>query len=163
MKISSFLFVSGDNKLSVIFWTVGRTKNTIRWCHLYRFTIFFLGRATILTLIRRLNNEMKSFVAALLWISRSHKRKACIKFELFMSKLFEGVWISEIMPNKRTCVMELQCSLQCPCRPAFVCNYCLIKHAGQLPGSGWLATDTQLYTECLRPPSIRVSPVLSNP
>lgn len=60
--------------------------------------------------------------------------------------------------------MELLCSPECPCRPAFVCNYCLIKHAGQLPGSGWPASDTQLYTECLRPPSIRVGfALLSNP
>lgn len=44
------------------------------------------------------------------------------------------VWISGTMPNKKTCVMELQCSLEWPCQPAFVCNYCLIKHAGQLPG-----------------------------
>lgn len=49
--------------------------------------------------------------------------------------------------------MRLQCSPECPCRPAFVCNYCLIKHAGQLPGSDRLATDTQLHTECLQPPS----------
>lgn len=48
--------------------------------------------------------------------------------------------------------------LERPCRPAFVCNYCLIKHAGQLPVSDWLATDTQLYTECLRPQSIRGRP-----
>lgn len=53
---------------------------------------------------------------------------------------------------KRACVMRLQCSPERPCRPAFVCNYCLIKHAGQLPASGPLATDTQLYTECLLPP-----------
>lgn len=53
---------------------------------------------------------------------------------------------------KRACVMRLQRSPERPCRPAFVCNYCLIKHAGQLPGSGPLATDTQLYTECLQPP-----------
>lgn len=66
------------------------------------------------------------------------------------------------MPNKKTCVMELQCSLEWPCRPAFVCNYCLIKHAGQLPGSDWLATDTQLYTECLQPPSQVFAP-LSGP
>lgn len=46
--------------------------------------------------------------------------------------------------------MELQCSLECSGRPAFVYNYCLIKHAGQLPGSDWLATDTQHYTECLQ-------------
>lgn len=50
------------------------------------------------------------------------------------------------------------CSPACPCRPAFVCNYCLIKHAGQLPVSDWLASDTQLYTECLQPQSIRVRP-----
>lgn len=51
-----------------------------------------------------------------------------------------------------------RCSPACPCRPAFVCNYCLIKHAGQLPVSDWLASDTQLYTECLQPQSIRVRP-----
>lgn len=48
--------------------------------------------------------------------------------------------------------MELRGSLERPCRPAFVSNYCLIKHAGQLPGSNWVATGTQLYTECLQPP-----------
>lgn len=53
---------------------------------------------------------------------------------------------------KRACVMRLQRSPERPCRLAFVCNYCLIKHAGQLPGFGPLATDTQLYTECLQPP-----------
>lgn len=48
--------------------------------------------------------------------------------------------------------MELWGSPERPCRPAFVSNYCLIKHAGQLPGSNWVATGTQLYTECLQPP-----------
>lgn len=72
------------------------------------------------------------------------------------------VWISRIMPNTKTCVMELQYSLEWPCQPAFVCNYCLIKHAGQLPGSDWLATDTQLYTECLQPPS-QAGALLSGP
>lgn len=59
---------------------------------------------------------------------------------------------------KRACVMRLQRSPERPCRLAFVCNYCLIKHAGQLPGFGPLATDTQLYTECLQPPETRPLP-----
>lgn len=93
----------------------------------------------------------------------SQKWKNLLKVRAFYQQNFEGiVWISEIMPNKKTCVMELQCSLECPCWPAFVCNYCLIKHAGQLPGSDWLATDTQLYTECLQPPS-QVFALLSGP
>lgn len=59
------------------------------------------------------------------------------------------VWKAEEMPNKKGL---RDAALERPCRLAFVCNYCLIKHAGQLPGSGPLATDTQLYTECLQPP-----------
>lgn len=58
-----------------------------------------------------------------------------------------------------TFVMELRGSPERPCWSAFVSNYCLIKHAGQLPGSNWVATGTQLYTECLQPVALLSGPL----
>lgn len=66
-------------------------------------------------------------------------------------------WCQMKIPAWWRCSAQ-SCSLRSLYGPAFVCNHCLIKHAGQLRGSGWRATDTRLNTECLWPASIRDRP-----